>query len=323
MDSGITFHWLAALLYAAMGVAVWWPMTRSVQANAATGDHGPKHKPCLSGRGHARQFSSGAEGSPESWRKSPEHKVAVLHTNPWWVLIAIVLHGVGLHQLMLSGTGLVLGWALALSAAIWLGLVVFWLENLIVGIDSLLLVLLPTATIGSILAGIFPRGVVVVHAGDDWLRMHLTIALVGYGLMIVAAVQAMMMTALERQLHRPVQGASERSWWSRALDAMPPLLMQERLLFRLILVGFIALTLTVASGAIVSLRLHGSAFPLDHKTIFTLSSWITFGVLLAGRRLYGWRGRIALRWALTGFAFLLLAYTGTRFVLEVLLGARG
>jgi ABC-type uncharacterized transport system permease subunit len=57
----------------------------------------------------------------------------------------------------------------------------------------------------------------------------------------------------------------------------------------------------------------------DHKTVFALLSWLIFGLLLAGRRRYGWRGRTALRWTLSGFLMLLLAYVGSRFVLEVLL----
>jgi ABC-type uncharacterized transport system permease subunit len=48
-------------------------------------------------------------------------------------------------------------------------------------------------------------------------------------------------------------------------------------------------------------------------------SWATFAALLAGRHLYGWRGRTALRWTLTGFVMLLFAYVGSRFVLEVIL----
>src|SRR5690606_10438189 len=144
-------------------------------------------------------------------------------------------------------------------------------------------------------------------------------ALMAYALITVAALQAMLMTALDRQLHRPVQDADNRSLFNRALDSMPPLLVQERLLFRLIMVGFVILTLTVFSGAVASLRLSGVLFPLDHKTAFTLLSWLTFGVLLLGRHVRGWRGRIALRWTLTGFAFLILAYTGSRFVLEVIL----
>ena len=58
----------------------------------------------------------------------------------------------------------------------------------------------------------------------------------------------------------------------------------------------------------------------DHKTVFAVLSWLTFGGLLAGRWLYGWRGRTALRWTLTGFVLLILAYVGSRFVLEVILG---
>jgi ABC-type uncharacterized transport system permease subunit len=58
----------------------------------------------------------------------------------------------------------------------------------------------------------------------------------------------------------------------------------------------------------------------DHKTVFAVLSWITFGALLTGRLLYGWRGRTALRWTLTGFVLLILAYVGSRFVLEVILG---
>jgi ABC-type uncharacterized transport system permease subunit len=47
---------------------------------------------------------------------------------------------------------------------------------------------------------------------------------------------------------------------------------------------------------------------------------VIFGLLLAGRYFYGWRGRRALRWTMTGFVVLLLAYVGSRFVLEVVLG---
>ena len=115
----------------------------------------------------------------------------------------------------------------------------------------------------------------------------------------------------ERRLHRKEGGA---------LGALPPLLTLERLLFRLIAGAFLLLTLTLATGIAFSETLFGRALRFDHKTVFGVLSWLTFGVLLAGRRLYGWRGRTALRWTLTGFVMLLLAYVGSRFVLEVLLG---
>lgn len=233
---------------------------------------------------------------------------------------AIALHGIGLTMaMMLHQHSLHLSWVLALSAAIWLGMVVFWLENMVMRIDGLLLILLPAAAAVSLVTGLFPAAHLVDHANSEWLRIHLLIALMAYGLITVAALHALLMAALDRQLHRPVEDADNRSIINRALDSMPPLLVQEVLLFRLIWFGFAILTLTVITGSIVSLRLTGLWLPIDHKTIFTLLSWLTFGCLLTGRYLRGWRGRIALRWTLVGFAFLLLSYSGSRFVLDVIL----
>ncbi|WP_447922013.1 cytochrome C assembly family protein [Achromobacter aegrifaciens] len=235
------------------------------------------------------------------------------------LLGALVLHGIGLQQSMLGAQHLFIGWALALSAAIWLGMVVFWLESLLVRIDGLQLLLLPAATIASGLAALFPQGQFVPHANDAWLRVHLLIALAAYGLITIAALHAMMMALLDRHLHRPLEAPAERSIVGRVLDSQPPLLVQEQLLFRIIWIGFIVLTLAVGTGSVASMKLTGKILPFDHKTVFTLLSWLTFGVLLVGRHIWGWRGRVALRWTLTGFGFLILAYTGSRFVLEMIL----
>ncbi|CUJ99289.1 Inner membrane protein ypjD [Achromobacter sp. 2789STDY5608615] len=235
------------------------------------------------------------------------------------LLGALVLHGIGLQQSMLGAPHPFIGWALALSAAIWLGMLVFWLESLLVRIDGLQLLLLPAATLASGLAALFPQGQFVPHADNAWLRVHLLIALAAYGLITIAALHAMMMALLDRHLHRPLDAPAERSIIGRVLDSQPPLLVQEQLLFRIIWIGFVVLTLAVGSGSIASMKLTGQILPFDHKTVFTLLSWLTFGVLLAGRHIWGWRGRVALRWTLTGFGFLILAYTGSRFVLEVIL----
>lgn len=233
--------------------------------------------------------------------------------------LAITLHAIGLFQGILLQHTLYLGWALALSAALWLGMVIFWFQSLIMRIDGMLLILLPAAAVVTLLAGLFPDGHIVPHANSEWLRFHLLIAFTAYGLIFVAALHAILMAALDRQLHRPVETATQRSILDRALDSMPPLLTQERLLFQLIWIAFGILTLTVLTGAIVSQRLLSQFLPLDHKTVFTLLAWVTFGILLWGRHTRGWRGRIALRWTLVGFAFVLLAYTGSRFVLDVIL----
>jgi ABC-type uncharacterized transport system permease subunit len=94
----------------------------------------------------------------------------------------------------------------------------------------------------------------------------------------------------------------------------------ETLLFRIITAGFVLLTLTLVSGIVFSEELFGKAMRFNHKTVFGILSWLIFAALLGGRLRYGWRGRIAVRWTLAGFLMLVLAYVGSKFVLEVVLG---
>ena len=100
----------------------------------------------------------------------------------------------------------------------------------------------------------------------------------------------------------------------------PPLMPMEKLLFQTITLGFILLTLTLVSGIAFSEQLFHKPFVFNHKTVFTIISWLIFAALLAGRYFQGWRGRVAIRWTLSGFGTLLLAYIGSKFVLEILLG---
>ncbi|NBR27698.1 MAG: cytochrome C biogenesis protein, partial [Betaproteobacteria bacterium] len=92
------------------------------------------------------------------------------------------------------------------------------------------------------------------------------------------------------------------------------------LLFRIILAGFVLLTLTLMTGIVYSEELFGKAMRFNHKTVFGILSWLIFAALLGGRWRYGWRGRIAVRWTLAGFLMLVLAYIGSKFVLEIILG---
>ena len=120
-------------------------------------------------------------------------------------------------------------------------------------------------------------------------------------------------------LRAATRDPSADHWASNWLDALPPLLTLEKLLFRLIWAGFAVLTLALASGILFSEQLFHQPLRFDHKTVFAILSWVMFGGVLTGRTFYGWRGRTALRWVLASFVALLLAYVGSRFVLEVLL----
>jgi ABC-type uncharacterized transport system permease subunit len=101
------------------------------------------------------------------------------------------------------------------------------------------------------------------------------------------------------------------------------LLTLERLMFRFVLIGFVLLTFTLIAGFVFGEELYGAAgvhWKWDHKTVFSVLSWLSFGALLVGRHQFGWRGRRAVRVLYAGAAFLLFAYAGSRFVLEVILG---
>jgi ABC-type uncharacterized transport system permease subunit len=136
--------------------------------------------------------------------------------------------------------------------------------------------------------------------------------MLAYSLFTLSALHAIFMGFTERALHQRTL--------TRSLASLPPLLTMEKLLFRMLLMGFVLLSLTLGSGVFFSEMIFGRAIKLDHKTLFAFASWAIFATLLVGRHAWGWRGKKALHWTLSGFAVLLLAYVGSRFVAEVILG---
>ena len=232
--------------------------------------------------------------------------------------IGWLMHGGALWVDVLAPGSLRLGFAVMLSAALWVSVGAYWLENRNFSLDGLRILMLPCAAVAVLLPAVFPGSVVPLDSKSTLFPWHVAIAILAYSTLTIAAFHAVLMALQESQLH--TRGADMRSgWFSAAIDRLPALLTMEKLLFRLITLGFVLLSLTVLSGIVFSEQLFGKAFRWDHKTVFTLLSWILFGVLLAGRHWRGWRGKTALSFTLSGFATLLLAYVGSRFVLEVLL----
>jgi ABC-type uncharacterized transport system permease subunit len=90
-------------------------------------------------------------------------------------------------------------------------------------------------------------------------------------------------------------------------------------LFTIVLVGFIALSAALMSGGLVSHEIQSTIFPINHKIIFSIASWLLFAFLLIGRYFLGWRGRAARKILVMGFLLLILAYFGSRFVSEIIL----
>lgn len=241
--------------------------------------------------------------------------------SPVWqgpvLALAIGLHGVLLvHGVYIEGQ-LRFGFAHALSATLWITVIIVWLETFFSATRGLFLLVLPLAAITTLLPAAYPGAILGQATDAPMFRVHLLLAILAYSLLTIAAMQALLMATMDRRLHG--DGASAGGRLAHFLDRLPPLLSMETVLFRLIGAGFVLLTATLVSGVFFSEEIFGRALRFDHKTVFTFAAWFVFGALLLGRIVFGWRGRTALRWTLTGFAMLMLAYVGSRFVLEVLL----
>lgn len=247
------------------------------------------------------------------WNPSTAHVTKGLES---WerilLLMALILHAWGLYRDLFPNAGMRFGFGIALSLILWLALLFYWIESWFSRLDALSMIGLPIAGVGVLLAAVFPGKHELTNAGSLAFRAHFLMAMLAYSLFTLAALHALLMAFAENRLHR--------GRLSRTLVNLPPLMTMERLLFRLIHIAFALLTLTLFTGVVFSETLFGKALPFNHKTVFALVSWVIFAALLVGRHAYGWRGRVALRWTLSGFGALLLAYLGSQFVLEVILG---
>ena len=90
-------------------------------------------------------------------------------------------------------------------------------------------------------------------------------------------------------------------------------------MFQAMWAGFALLTVSVVSGTFFSEAVFGRPFTFTHKNLFGVLSWFIYAALLLKRAMTAWRGKRPAVWTIVGFASLMLAYAGSKFVLEVLL----
>jgi len=144
----------------------------------------------------------------------------------------------------------------------------------------------------------------------NWeLRLHVVVSILAYAMLTLATIQALVLALQDRNLRSHHPGGLMR--------ALPPLQTMESLLFEMIGLGFILLTFSLLSGFIYLDDMF--AQHVAHKTLLSLIAWIVFAALLWGRYRFGWRGTTAIRWTLSGFVLLMLAYFGSKAILELVL----
>jgi ABC-type uncharacterized transport system permease subunit len=245
---------------------------------------------------------------------------AALRHQPRWLAItlgigwsahglAILLHTFGAGE---AEPGMRFGFAPALSATLWLVIMVYAIESRYVPLVGAArrLAVLGAAVVALALA--FP-GELRPHAGSPWAPLHWVLGIASYGLFGAALLHAWLLRRAERRMRGKQLGAD-----APAAPLGLPLLGLEKLTFRFVAAGFVVLSATLVLG-----WWFAQPWRWDHKTVFSMLAWLVFAGLLAGRRAFGWRGRYATRWLYAGGALLLLAYAGSRFVIEVLLHRAG
>lgn len=147
---------------------------------------------------------------------------------------------------------------------------------------------------------------------EHWrLSLHVLLSILAAGCLTVAAVQSLLLAVQDRLLHR------RDGRGTGLIQSLPPLQTMEGRLFQLISLGFLLLSASLLSG--LWFIEDWFAQHLVNKTLLSISAWVIFGVLLWGRRRYGWRGRAAIQWVLSGYVTLVLAYFGSKYIFEELI----
>lgn len=222
----------------------------------------------------------------------------------------VILHAIALYGAIHQPGGLNLGVVNMFSVMAWqIGLLTF-ASALRPGTANLGIALYPAVGLAVLLLPLGASTRIVLQQFSWQLEAHILLSVLAYGLLALAAFQAILLAIQDYRLRQRQPGG--------LLRAMPPLAVMENLLFQTLGLGFALLSLALFSGLIFIEDLF--AQHLAHKTVLSIFAWLVFALLLWGRWRHGWRGRTAMRWTLGGFTLLVLAYFGSKFVLELVKG---
>jgi cytochrome c-type biogenesis protein CcsB len=223
-------------------------------------------------------------------------RLGTLMTQAGWVChtVALVVRGVEL------GRPPLLTLPEAVSVVIWAAVLLeLWAERQyqvkVLGAFVLPVVL----TLGLAL----PSGLRALVLGSGirsaWIWVHVVLALLGLGALVLNFAGAVMYVLQERQLKGRRPGA--------VYYRLPPLETLDRLTYRALTLGFPFLTVGLLLGALWASAASGRGLTLDPLTFFSMVMWIVYAVTLSGRVVAGWRGRRAAYFAILGFCALLLS----------------
>ena len=223
--------------------------------------------------------------------------------------LGVALHSVPLYQNLVSASGINMGVFNALSLITWTITLLLLISSLSKPIENLGIAVMPLPAIALYLESRFQTVHFLTDQFSTGLTIHILVSMLAYSLFTLASVQAVLMAIQDHHLHQRHPGGFIR--------ALPPLQTMESLLFEMIAVGFVLLSLALLSGFAFLENMFEQR--VAHKTVLSIAGWFVFGTLLWGRYRFGWRGQKALVLTLSGFVVLMLAYFGSKVVIELIL----
>jgi ABC-type uncharacterized transport system permease subunit len=230
-----------------------------------------------------------------------------------WVLllglVAVALHGWLQLAHLFTPQGVDIGFFNILSLVGWLVALLLLLSAFSRPVECLGVLVLPFTAVTLLLRLISSEHHYLAQHLSAGLEFHILVSILAYSLLSIAVVQAILLYVQDAHLHNKQPGGLVRT--------LPPLETMESMLFQMIGLGFIVLSISLVSGVFYLQDIF--AQHLVHKTVLSVIAWFLFAILLWGRWQFGWRGRTAIRWTISAFITLMLAYFGSKFVIEFIL----
>ena len=223
--------------------------------------------------------------------------------------LAIIFHAVALQNIISTPQGIDIGFFSALTFTAWLMATLLVIASFSLPIGCLGLLVYPFALVTLVLRFSSDQHHLLTNVLEPGLQTHILFSLLAYSLLSIAVAQAILLAIQDKYLHNKHP--------SGFLHSLPSLETMEIMLFRIIALGVIALSISLLSGFFYLDDMF--AQHLVHKTILSLIAWSIFVILLWGHYKFGWRGKIAIKWSISGFTLLMLAYFGSKFVIELVL----
>lgn len=223
--------------------------------------------------------------------------------------LAVSLHGYSVLHIVQTGSGINLGFFQVSSLIFWVMCTVVVISSFRIPVENLFAFLFPLSAISIFNSFYFHSSFIPENHISTRIGWHILLSILAYSILSIAAIQALALSLQDRLLReRKFQGV---------LNTLPPLQTMEALLFQMLWAGTLLLTLSLATGFLFFDNIREQH--LSHKMAFSSIAWLIYVILLWGRATQGWRGRKAIYWTLGGFLALMLAYFGSKFVLEFIL----